>query len=88
MAIPASNVLGNASTTTGDFQTAIEDLRDVVAANQTKIGGLVVEANGSGDNLLIKTKDDIGSYRTVMKIDSDGSIVCFGNVTFNNGTIS
>lgn len=52
------------------------------------VGDLVIGTDGTNQDVLIQTSASNGTDRTVMKIQADGNIVCFGSVTFNNGAIT
>ena len=50
-------------------------------------GGLSVGSDGAGENVNVYAKDAGGTSRVVLQVKEDGDIVCYGNMTFNNGTI-
>lgn len=54
----------------------------------SNVGGLHIGSDGAGESVVIYTKTSGGTLRAVCKIDEAGNTVFYGNVTFNNGTIT
>ena len=54
----------------------------------TNVGGLDIGSDGNGQNVNIWARDSGGISRVVLQVQENGDIVCYGNMTFNNGTIT